>query len=235
MNLDTIHLNNYTCAFHTVSKCILWKGSSGHGKKCLIWFQFWLFSEAHAALWPAMLGVWKLFHDMEAEMFSVPLAESGDRDRWALFGWRGHLAASIRTDQSLTLLSLCPLTKRCPLKHWAVRWEVTLIAPLRLLFSMQFPPFLSIKHCDTSFSLSSTLLQWLYGLLIWLEERSLVDHRCHCYQAHTCIAAAHYTSTQFLCSPEDIGGIFMNFHTKVWFIWASFNTSLELTKWATHQ
>ncbi len=39
---------------------------------------------AHAALWPAMLSVWKLLHDTEAEMFFLPLAQSEDRDRWAL-------------------------------------------------------------------------------------------------------------------------------------------------------
>lgn len=117
MNLDTINFNNYTCAFHTVSKCILWKGSSGHGKKYLIWFQFWLISEAHAALWPAMLGVWKLFHDMEAEMFSVPLAERGDRDRWALWlkrppgcihpnGSEPHSPLSLPSDKALPIETL---------------------------------------------------------------------------------------------------------------------------------
>ena len=50
-----------------------------------------------------------------------------------IFGSKGHLAASIQPDQSFTLFPLCPLTKRCPLKHWAVRGEVTLIAPLHLL------------------------------------------------------------------------------------------------------
>lgn len=40
-------------------------------------------TEAHAALWPAMPCVWKLFHDIKAKMFFLPLAESEDRDRWA--------------------------------------------------------------------------------------------------------------------------------------------------------
>lgn len=74
-----------------------------------------------------------------------------------LSGSRGHLAASIQTDRSFTLLFLCPLTMRWPLKHWAVRWEVTLIAPLHLLSPTRFPPSLSITHLYSSLSSAFSL------------------------------------------------------------------------------
>lgn len=108
----------------------------------------------HAALWPSMLSAWKLLHGVEAEMSVLPLAESEDRDRWAL--WLQRPPGYIRPH------CLCPLTKRCPLKHWAVRWEVTLMAPLHLLCPV---PFYSISVHHTLFlflplSFSDTLAYW---------------------------------------------------------------------------
>lgn len=92
--------------------------------------------------------------------------------------------------------SFCPLTKHYLLKHWAVRWEVTLIASLHLPSPARFPPSLShhaLSHFLSSmFSLLLFLLLWHFGLLMWMEERSLVDPCCHSYQTHTRIAAGNH-------------------------------------------
>ncbi len=74
-------------------------------------------TEVHAALWQAILGVWKLFHDTEAEMFFLPLAQSEDRDRWALWlerppgcihsnGSELHSPLSLPSDQALPVETL---------------------------------------------------------------------------------------------------------------------------------
>lgn len=148
-------------------------------------------------------------------MFFLPLAQSEDRDRLAL--WLKRPPGCIHPNGS-ELLFLRPLTKRCPLKHWAVRWEVTLIAPLHLLSTTRFPPSLSITHSHTFlsslFSLFLPSLQWHFGLLIWLQERSFADPRCHGYHAHAWIAAGNHSKytvvkTKDLCSPWDTDDLFL--------------------------
>ncbi|TNN75159.1 hypothetical protein EYF80_014569 [Liparis tanakae] len=61
-----------------------------------------------------------------------------------LSGSRGHLATSVLTDRSFTPLCLCPLTKRCPLKHWAVRTEGEAGCDAN---DRRVKPQLSLSHC----------------------------------------------------------------------------------------
>lgn len=71
----------------------------------------------HAALWPAMFCVWKLFHDTEAEMFFLPRAQNEDRDRWVLWlerppgcihpnGSELHYPLFLPSDQALSVETL---------------------------------------------------------------------------------------------------------------------------------
>ena len=133
-----------------------------------------------------------------------------------LLGSRGHLAASIQPDQRFTLFFLCPLTKRRPLKHQAVkvRGHTNRPIPSSLFYTVSS---ISVHHTLSCVlylpPLSLTPHFWHFGLLIWLEERSLVDPCCYSFQTHRWIAAGNHfkytlVETKALCSTGDAGSIF---------------------------
>lgn len=126
-------------------------------------------ADVHAALWPAMLSVWKLFHDIEAEMFFLPPAESEDRDGWALWherppacihpnGSELHSPLSLPSDQALPIETLSCKVRGHTNSSTPSSFSYT-ISSISVHHRLIHFPFLS------RLSLSS-LLQRHFGLLI---------------------------------------------------------------------
>lgn len=167
-----------------------------------------------------VLSMWKL-HDIKAEMFFLPLVESADRDRWATWHQRPpgyiHPNGSGASFSPLSLLSdqVSPIETL----SWKVRGHTNNPTPssFHWTFLLHFCPshgrsyFLLLPYA-LSLSLSRSLFLWHFGLLIWLEEESLVDPCCHSYQTHTWIAAGNHpkytlVETKALRSPGDTSAV----------------------------
>lgn len=131
-------------------------------------------ADVHAAPWPAVLSVRKLFRDIEAEMFFLPPAESEDRDRWAL--WHGrppgcihpngselHSPLSLPSDQALPVETLSCEVRGHTNSPTPSSFSYT-ISSISVHHTLIHFPFLSLLSLSLSFS--GTLAYWSRGEII---------------------------------------------------------------------